>query len=258
MIPFNIDYCEHPLDMELLSPFKDLLYCRLDLPEVPIISRDKLEHYINETHETVVKKLLDYGGSDRFAKQANVEYPWKTAWIRSRIDNTWINGFDQKFPELIEYLAQFPIDSIDDVAAGQFLAQKENVEAFPHTDPDPYFGFRIYLSDETDRASLYFHPSISELEERPTTFVTVNGVTKKNDLKKFYDFDNKIVVKNNVGRFPFMINSIRGCHGIDKHTKKECDRIVLLIFFRKINSEKLKNLFERSVEKYKEEAIWRK
>jgi hypothetical protein len=258
MKQFNIDFCEYPLDMTILEQYKDLLYCRLALPEVPNIDNKKLEAYIQETNASYVKTYLDYAGSDRFAKQANVNYPWKTAWIRSRIHNNWVNDFDKKFPELVNYLTKFPIDSLEDFAAGQFLAQKENIEAFPHTDPDPYFGFRVYLSEEESRSNLYFHPSYNPIEQRPHTFVTIDGVTKANDLTEFYDHNNKIIVKNNFGKFPFMINSVRGCHGIEKNVNRECDRIVLLLFFKKINSKKLKELFDKSIELYPEEAIWRK
>jgi hypothetical protein len=261
MTTFNIDYCEHPLDMDLLSPYKNLLYCRLALPEVPKIDQQALEKYVHETNEllatNLIERPLDRGGSDRFAKQANVHYPWKTAWVRSRMYDGWFNKFDEKFPELTNYLLEFPIDSLEEIAVAQLLVQKENVEAFPHTDPDPYFGFRIYLTNEPDRANLYFYPSYTDLEERPTTFVTSNGVTTKNDLTKFYNFNDKFIVKNNKGKFPFMLNSVRGCHGVEKNAKPECDRIVLSVFFKKINSSKLADLFSRSVVKYKDSCIWR-
>jgi len=256
MKQFDVDYCESPLDMELLSPYKNLLYCKLDLPELPDFNKIDLERFVNETNDSVVLKNIESAGSDRFASWANVKYPWKTAWIKSR-DNVWFNGFDTKFPQLVNYISNFPIDSIDDLASGQILAQKENTEAFPHTDPDPWFGFRVYLSEESNRSTLYYHPSYTELETRPTTWIIENGITKKNDLSKYYDYSKKLCVKNNTGKFAFMLNSIRGCHGVEGNIERECDRLVLLLFFRKINSSKLSDLFSRSVVKYKDSCIWR-
>lgn len=254
------------LDMEHLSKFKDLIYCPLDLPEPPEVDIKKLTEWMIETDKVATKNLINNGTADKIglpiignAKSVEQqEYPWITTYpfVNSAVNVGWMNGFDKKFPEIVDYIKSFPAE-LGDLWGVQALAQKQEKTVFPHSDPEDWFGFRFYIT-EKERAQLYFHPSINPLEERiPTWRVRPDGKTEKVDLSKEYDFNKKLLVKRNSGKYPFILNSVRGVHAVETHNQEIGDRIIFFLGWKKFNKKSLIDLLNRSVEKYKDECLWR-
>jgi hypothetical protein len=260
----SLTYLEEPLDMKLLEPFKNLIYIKLDLPDVPNFDQELFKDWCRDNYREVVKPLKDRAGSERFPSKSKINpgYPWKTAWIYGIKNNDnppWYYNFDTVFPDLVRYIEHYPIDQLEDIGAAQILMQKILSEVGPHTDPDPWFGIRTYLSDEKkdERAKLYFCPSYNDLEEHIPFWKQTETGFEPNKMSDFFDVDNKKIVQENYGKFSCMFNSVRAAHGVEKHMGATGERALLLVAFKRLNSKKLKDLLERSIARYPNTAIWR-
>jgi len=260
----SLSYLEDPLDMNLLSSFKNLIYVKLDMPEVPDFDQELFKDWCRNNYKEIVRPLKQLGGSERFPSKSktNPGYPWKTAWIygtNNNLNPPWYYNFDKVFPQLVTYMENYPIDSFNDIGAAQILMQKILSEVGPHTDPDPWFGIRTYLSDEKqeERAALYFCPSYDPLEEHVPFWKQTDAGFEPNNMIDFFDLNKKMLVKENYGKFSCMFNSVRAAHGVEKHMGATGERALLLTAFKRMSSKKLKEILERSIEKYPNTVIWR-
>ena len=50
----SLTYLESPLDMEILSPYKNLIYVRLDMPEVPDFDQELFKDWCRNNYKDVV------------------------------------------------------------------------------------------------------------------------------------------------------------------------------------------------------------
>lgn len=260
----SLSFLEEPLDMQVLSDFKNLIYVKLDLPEVPDFDSELFQDWCRENYKFIVRPNKESLGSERFPSKSktNPGYPWKTAWIYGAANNPnppWYYNFDKVFPQLVKYFENYPIDQIEDIGAAQILMQKILSEVGLHTDPDPWFGIRTYLSNEKqeERATLYFCPSYEDLEKHIPFWSPTETGYEPTDMTKYFDSSKKYIVQENYGRFSCMFNSVRAAHGVDTHMGATGERAMMLVAFKRINSKKLAELLERSITKYPNTVIWR-
>ena len=134
-----------------IENYKKLLFCPLDFPTPPEVDYNKF----NEWH----LEQLEYNKKhNRTALVANGkdDYPWEVSWALwwNTYDkpNPWICDFDKKFPELIEYIKEYPFVQAKSIS---FLNQKESRDVYLHTDPDNRWGMRFYLKNGLGE-KLYF------------------------------------------------------------------------------------------------------
>ena len=231
--------------MENMEPFKNLLFCPLDLPEPPVVEYDKFLEWHTEQLEynkkyNTVAKLSD-------GKQ---EYPWNVSWARwwntYQNPNPWICGFEKYFPELVEYFDLFPFTVAKSIS---FLDQKESKDVYLHTDPDQWWGMRFYLFNSLGE-KLYFAKPKELLNERVSTMVDgkYNDLWERTDgVKHYASFPSP--------RSPWMLNSVRAFHGVDKNTEFNGARVAV-VMIGAYDYNKLYDLLDRSTKKYGEYAIW--
>jgi hypothetical protein len=219
---------------------KDLIYTRLDMPELPSIDTDKLISWIksNQRSEIKEKRLQQVAEGEK-------PYPWRA--VCAYTANAWDTEFATNFGPLIRYLENFPNKAWRHVAV---LCQLENQGVFLHTDPDYGIGWRIYLNHGGPR--LYFQKFKELHNNRPETWSSGGPQSIKNLCES-----NKIYV-NDVGAYPWALTSIRAAHGVEPNNAGFGARITLLLFpdFTTLDLIKHEELLLRSAKKFKSTAIW--
>ena len=231
--------------MKKTDYYKKLLFCPLDLPTPPDVYYNKFNEWHLEQLEYNKKHNKTAAVAD--GKQ---EYPWQVSWALwwNTYDkpNPWICDFDKKFPELVEYIKQYPFTQAKSIS---FLNQKESRDVYLHTDPDNRWGMRFYLKNGLGE-KLYFVKSLEQRKERLKTMQ--DG--KYNDLWENSQKE-KLYAKFPTQRCAWMLNSMDAFHGVEKNPKPAGNRISCVLI-GDYDFEKLFKLFDRSIEKYKEYAIF--
>lgn len=231
--------------MILKEQLPDLLFCPLDLPQPPEIDYDKFCEWRAEQAE--FNKKHNFTAALANGKDT---YPWDVAWALwwNTYDkpNPWICGFEEYFPELVEYIKLYPFVRPKSIS---FLDQKESRDVYLHTDPDMRWGMRFYLFNNLGE-KLYFVRSKQQLDSRITTMK--DGVYQ--DLWE-HSQKEKLYAHFPSNRCAWMLNSFRAFHGIDKNPAPSGNRVTCVLI-GDYNYPALFDLMQRSAEKYKEQAIW--
>ena len=247
--------------------FSDLIYCPLDLPEPPIIDLDELLEWsknISPDHPNQSQSILLPDGKTIQTPEAATRrtlgyYPWLSIWMKRSNqfvpqNNGWMQEFIDKYPDLYNYVLQFPLK---ETSAVNLMWQYEDTPVMIHTDPEHWFGMRLYLNNTPD-APLFFLKA-KERNNHRIEYIA----TDINDPKLAEHVDiNKHYVKYYKPSFPWILNNFRALHGVDKSNNPLGKRAVIVIHGKFQNNEspldfdKLYDLLERSVEKYKDYCIW--
>ncbi len=223
-----------------LPRIDDLIYTRLDLPQMPSVDPDALLTWMTSANRQVI--------AERGLHQANApaaEYPWRAVYVCHH--DAWDASFVSAFPELREYLLHFPTDSWRRVI---LLAQLPNEQVFLHTDPDFGIGWRLYLNHGGPR--LYFQKFKERHDQRPSTWLNGGPVAMESicQPERFYVEDE--------GRYPWALTSIRAAHGVEPHCAPLGARITMLLFPEPsaIRTADHHSLLRRSADKFSDTAIW--
>lgn len=223
----------------VLLNFADLIYTRLDLPQVPQVDMDAVVRWMQSKNRSVMmsKKLHD--------DESGNKYPWRA--VHAYVDGRWDVEFAEMFPELIEYLKNFPTSMWRWVCV---VGQLQDSEVFLHTDPDFGVGWRVYLSHGGPK--LYFQKFKERHEERPGTWATggPQGMAELCDQEKLYVDD--------CGAYPWAITSIRAAHGVSPNPSALGARVTLLLAPEPeaVDWPAVRALLARSTQLYKDTAIW--
>lgn len=263
--PFKRTQLELPIP-EKMEKFKNLLYVPLDLPEPPKIDLDEMLEWsrtIPDDHPNQAGEIKTKNGviltPERAIKNKLGYYPWLSIWLKRNPDfvpqnDGWMMEFKEKYPELADYVMQFPLK---ETVAVNLMWQKEGHSVMIHTDPEHWFGMRLYLSN-TPNSPLFFMKTKEPVEKRydyVTTDINDEHLSKIANTTKHY-------VKFLKPCHPWIINNVRALHGVDTYPNATGTRAVIVIHGRfkenesPIDFDKLYDLLERSVDKYQEYAIW--
>lgn len=226
--------------MAELQDYKDLIYTRLDLPNLPFIDVALLLQWLNNKArlEMVEKELHNYHTKTQL-------YPWKAVIVCRH--NVWEPSFIEVFPEIVQYTKHFPCSFWRQIS---ILSQLPDKEVFLHTDPDEGLGWRLYLSKGGPR--LYFQKFHKRWERRPQTWA-LGGPAAMQQLctpEKLYVDDT--------GCYPWALTTTRAAHGVSKNFKESDPRISMLLFPdpNLIDQSANLRLLQQSVDKYHKTAIW--
>lgn len=218
----------------------DLIYTRLDLPQVPDFSSSELLAWMEASNRKVIE--------DRATHQRNMpraEYPWRAIEVCE--NNRWEPSFVAQFPQIRSYLDHFPATSWRKVV---LLAQLPGENVFLHTDPDHGIGWRIYLSHGGPR--IYFQKFKDRLSERPQTWQTGGPAA----IETLCQPERHYV--NDAGSFPWALTSIRAAHGVEPHHSEVGARITMLLFPHadSVDHGRHEELLLRSATVHADSAIW--
>lgn len=219
---------------DCISKYRRLIYLPLDLPEPPDVDIKLLKQFIIN-NETEVFSHIN-------AKKNNVDYPWhRTSVYLSDEPNK--NEFAKLFPEIIEYARHFP--KVDHFGLTAVIQKNKN--AFCHSDIGDWFGFRFYMNN-LDGNCLYFRKSKKLLETNLRTY-DENGYSINDRIE-----GEKIPIKKLSKKYAWIMTNTCAAHGVE-NINPDFDRIVFAIFF-KIDWQKTRELLERSLKKFYEDALF--
>lgn len=252
-----------------LEPFKGLIYCPLDLPDPPAVDQQKLMAYIAMRHERDKGTLagsvagatgpialdspwLKYTASWSETKDT---YPWRLLHLmRSDFkDNGWeyFPEFKRWFPEVAAYIEALPVREFYTIS---LLNQKPGTDVGLHTDPDVWFGLRFYLVNKSN-ARIFFQKARDPRDKRLFNIIYERGKVKK------LPWENVVHAEKFYGGyprpcFPFHLTTTHAAHAVEAVPDDAEDSRVTGFIIGRVNPTKYAELLARSVEKYKDYAIW--
>lgn len=223
-----------------LGDLADLVFTRLDLPQVPEVDESALLEWIRDQRRAVLneKRLHDEGAPD-------ARYPWRAVYAFHR--GVWDADFVRAFPSLVDYMAHFPTGEWLGIC---LLAQLPGESVFLHTDPDYGVGWRVYLNHGGPR--LFFRRFRERYATRPETW-SGGGPDAMARL-----CEGEPIYVEEQGRFPWALTSIRAAHGVEPSPGELGARVTILLIPnpQAVDHEAHRALLRRSAEKYARTAIW--
>jgi hypothetical protein len=274
----NSQLYQYPKELE---PFKELIWCPLDLPDPPEISEERFFEWLTLRHNADAGTLagsvagstgvIGFDSEDlkRTASFSNKGvYPWRLVHVmRSDFaDKGWEHypQFKEMLPELADYLENvLPVDEYFTIS---FLNQKPGVDAGMHTDPDIYFGLRFYLVNRSD-AKIFFQkardPSLKRLLNTREEFV-VGGKEQEPVIDQRLVHlpweevceEEKIYAKYPRPRFAFHLTGTHAAHGVESVPEDDDKTRVTGFIICRVKAKEYAEILKRSVEKYKDYAVW--
>jgi len=223
-----------------LGPASDLVFTRLDLPQLPRIAIEDLVAWMTNGGRDVIREHALHQKN-----MPGVQYPWRAVTVCE--NNHWEESFEHCFPELRAYVDLFPTTRWRKIA---LLAQLPGEDVFLHTDPDFGVGWRIYLNHGGPR--LYFQKFKERRAERPSTWLSggPSAIESLCQAERHY--------VEEAGTFPWALTSIRAAHGVEPHHSDVGARITMLLFPDRgfVDREAHVELLLRSARTYADSAIW--
>jgi hypothetical protein len=273
----NSTFFKYPPELE---KFRKLIWCPLDFPEPPEVDEAKLFEWIQLRHDRDIGSLSgSVSGAtgpialddERLKRTASYSgkgmYPWRLIHaMRSDFeDNGWEfwPEFRDMLPELAEYIESLPVNEFYTIS---FLNQKPGVDVGLHTDPDIFFGLRFYLVNKS-KAKIFFQKAKEPTDGRllnireetviggkdPEPLINTQVVNYEwNDICQ----PEKIVANNPTDRFAFHLTGTHAAHGVEMVPEDDDTSRVTAFMVCKVKPKEYAELLERSVEKYKDYAIW--
>ena len=253
-----------------LEPYKGLIFCPLDLPPPPKIDEERLFAYIAMRDEgdkgTLAGSVsgavgpipldspwLRYTAS--WSKEKNT-YPWRLLHLMRTDfkDNGWefYGEFKQWLPDLAAYIESLPVSEFYTIS---LLNQKAGTDVGLHTDPDVWFGLRFYAVNRSN-AKIFFQKAKNPKDQRLLNIVRApDGSVKQLPWSDFVE-DEKIYAKYPQPCFPFHLTTTHAGHGVEAVPENAIDSRVTGFIICRVRPKEYAELLARSVEKYKDYAIW--
>lgn len=252
-----------------LEPYKGLIFCPLDLPDPPEIDEQRLFDYIAMRVEkdkgTLAGSVSGAVGPISFdspylrytaswSKEKDT-YPWRLLHVmRSDFaENGWeyYREFREWLPELAAYIEALPVTEFYTIS---LLNQKPGVDVGLHTDPDVWFGLRFYAVNRSE-AKIFFQRAREPKDQRLLNITETPAGVKQIPWDQVVH-PEKIVARYPKPCFPFHLTTTHAAHGVEAVPNDvENSRVTGFIICR-VDPVKYAEVLARSVEKYKDYAIW--
>jgi hypothetical protein len=169
-------------------------------------------------------------------------------------DNGWefYAEFKQWCPDLAAYFESLPVSEFYTMS---LLNQKSGTDVGIHTDPDVWFGLRFYAVNRSD-AKIFFQKAKHPQDKRLLNLVhDADGKIKQLPWSDLVE-DEKIYAKYPRPCFPFHLTTTHAAHGVEAVPEGIEDSRVTGFVICRVDPVKYAELLARSVEKYKDYAIW--
>ena len=215
---------------QIETKFGNFLYLPLDLPS---ITAEGIRQYFIERSKPICKLQYDVAGAPHKTQIFNsIDFTFKKSIPRGGI---WETNFEpellRELPELIPFLEALPFYELPD-----FMLWSSNMQVQPHRDSAPWLdcpsSIRSFLLDENPTQTL-------KLQEAPS-----------NDQYYFPSF----LPLAKSGHFAW--NNLRAKHSSTYSRTEQYKKILLIVSsIMPFDLVKLENLLDRSVAKYRENAL---
>jgi hypothetical protein len=169
-------------------------------------------------------------------------------------DNGWefYGEFKEWLPELAAYIESLPVSEFYTIS---LLNQKAGTDVGIHTDPDVWFGLRFYAVNRSD-ARIFFQKAKDPQNKRLLNIArNADGTVKQLPWSDFVE-DEKVYAKYPQPRFPFHLTTTHAAHGVEAVPEGAGDARVTGFIICRVDPVKYAEILKRSVEKYKDYAIW--
>jgi len=253
-----------------LEPYKGLIFCPLDLPPPPELDEERLFAYIRMRDErdrgTLAGSVSGATGpipldspwlryTASWSKEKNT-YPWRLLHLmRSDFANDgweFYDEFKQWLPELAAYFESLPVSEFYTMS---LLNQKAGTDVGIHTDPDVWFGLRFYAVNRSN-AKIFFQKAKNPQDKRLLNLTRdEHGQIKQLPWSDFVE-DEKIYAKYPQPCFPFHLTTTHAAHGVEAVPADQENARVTGFIICRVDPVKYAELLKRSVEKYRDYAIW--
>lgn len=238
--------------------YKNLIYLPLDLT-TPTVDETEFLTWFKQTHDKDynsegnesdgIKLSGEYSKNLLPAQNSKNEYPWNIVYLHRHLKKTEnYNTCIEKFPSIKSYIDSLPFDSNASIS---ILKQHPGIDVGIHTDYDLWFGIRFYLINSSN-ARIFFQKAKNPTTHRLTAFKPSGEKIPWNELVE----DEKIYASYPTPTCSFHLSCTHAVHGVESVPEDQtCSRITFF-FTGKLNPQKYVDLLDRSIEKYKEYAIW--
>jgi hypothetical protein len=241
-----------------LDKYLDLLYIPLALPSPPKVSASEFFTWANEIRPNEKLKKYEahwpsvYKGK-RFpwnnanfvkTKHPDLEYFGKDDDFGSIDKSLDLSLVEQRWPVIYKYFDNFPME---EVVMVQFLNQRKEVEI--HYDYDRIWGMRMVL--QNNGANVLYIQKSTDKWSPPRDRIPLEDYTSNTDLLQSQEIQTYAPDEEN---YAFMINQLRCAHGV-KESPEGSEKLVVAIQGR-LDHTKLERLFEESLDKYPNLAVW--
>jgi hypothetical protein len=241
-----------------LDKYLDLLYVPLALPVPPKVSASEFFTWANEIRPN--EKLKKYEAHWPFVYRGK-RFPWNNVnFVKTNHPDLKFFGPDDSvgsidksldikliescWPEIFNYFENFPIE---EVVMVQFLNQRREVEL--HYDYDRIWGMRMVL--QNNGANVLYIQKSTDKWSPPRDRIPLEDYTSNTDLLQSQEIQTYAPDEEN---YAFMINQLRCAHGV-KESPEGSEKLVVAIQGR-LDHTKLERLFEESLDKYPNLAVW--
>jgi hypothetical protein len=169
-------------------------------------------------------------------------------------ENGWefYGEFKEWLPELATYIESLPVSEFYTIS---LLNQKAGTDVGIHTDPDVWFGLRFYAVNRSD-ARIFFQKAKDPQDKRLLNLTRdADGSVKQLPWSDFVE-DEKVYAKYPQPCFPFHLTTTHAVHGVEAVPEGIEDARVTGFIICRVNPAEYAEILARSVEKYKDYAIW--
>jgi hypothetical protein len=224
----------------------DILYTPVEVPPIPTFDRVRLNEWCVKNYNQSINDRKD--GKEKASPEI---YPWNIVYARNRF--TWIDDFNNRFPELANYFySAFSLNE-SDLSSIVLLPIKNEYTGttYWHADPDE-IGLRLYLeNNEIDKDFLLIKPATVRYNTRKELGIVPNDGIAPNIQNKIH---SARILKSNQA---FYINNVRAIHAVNVDSPN-LNRLAVLVLTNK-NAENFpeatKSLILKSAETFSELCI---
>lgn len=238
-----------------MTTLLNTLYTPLDCPDRPAYDIGVLKQWIAEQHLRLKEIRTHMHQGNNIGEHVVKNYPWAPVNPFNRTFGGWQGDFDKKFPELANYFSSAFGLSIDDINNLLVLPVKDDhTGMFWHQDPDEN-GLRMYLDFEDTVNGLVLKKTKIAYEKQPAIsarYFPAGNAPNIEDYLQDEVYDCRILKPSQC----FYLNNVRAAHSTVINNAGK-SRIAVIIYHNKsqLVLDKISELVERSVEKYKDYAI---
>ena len=237
----------------LLEPYRGLIYVPLDVP-LPTVDKTSILSWFDDTfnEDPMYGKSVAYINAKSYVIHPD-DYPWDSIRLPQKDYKTKL----ENFPAIVEYIDSLPFEEITGVS---LIRQHPGVDVPVHSDNDGWKRITSYLLNDSD-SRIFFQKALRPtLPFRRLNRLEVTSYDEEGRMKIIRSWQNVVSPEKIYAQYPvpncsFHINNSHAVHGVETVPNQGFSRITMTVNGN-FDFVKYAELLTRSLEKYKDYAIW--